>query len=75
MLEINASPERLDLHATLIRIAKSKGVRFTISTDAHHPKHLENMKYGVKMARRGWLTKNDVLNTLPYKEFIKTWEK
>jgi len=74
-MEINASPERLDLHSTLIRIAKSKGVRFTISTDAHHPKHLENMKYGVKMARRGWLSKNDVLNTLPYKEFIQTWEK
>ena len=33
------------------------------------------MKYGVKMARRGWLTKHDVLNTLPYKEFIQSWEK
>jgi DNA polymerase (family 10) len=74
-MELNASPERLDLHATLLRIAKSKGVRFTISTDAHHPRHLENMKYGVKMARRGWLTKADVLNTLPYEEFISSWAK
>ena len=68
-LEINASPERLDLHATLIRIAKSKGCRFAISTDAHHPKHLANMRYGVKMARRGWLGAADILNTLPLAQF------
>jgi DNA polymerase (family 10) len=61
--EINASPERLDLSAPLIRIAKSKGAKFTIATDAHHPKHLHNMRYGVTMARRGWLTKDDVFNT------------
>jgi DNA polymerase (family X) len=69
-LEINASPERLDLHATLIRTAKARGVRFTISTDAHHPKHLANMRYGVTMARRGWLTAGDVLNTLPAPDFV-----
>jgi len=62
-MEINASPERLDLHATLVRRAKSLGVKFVISTDAHHPKHLTNMRYGVTMARRGWLTKDDVMNT------------
>ena len=62
-MEINASPERLDLHAPLIRRAKSLGVKFVISTDAHHPKHLANMRYGVTMARRGWLTKDDVMNT------------
>ena len=54
-LEINASPERLDLDGTLVRAAKAKGARFTISTDAHHPKHLANMRYGVVTARRGWL--------------------
>ncbi len=68
-MEINASPERLDLHASLIRIAKAKGCRFTISTDAHHPKHMANMQFGVRMARRGWLTASDVLNTLPYAAF------
>jgi len=68
-LEINASPERLDLHGTLIRTAKAKGARFTISTDAHHPKHLESMKYGVVTARRGWLEPNDILNTLPADQF------
>lgn len=74
-MEINASPERLDLHATLIRIAKAKGCRFTISTDAHHPKHMANMQYGVRMARRGWLTRGDVLNTLPYEEFRSALRK
>jgi len=74
-MEINGSPERLDLHATLIRIAKSKGCKFTISTDAHHPKHMANMQYGVRMARRGWLTRGDVLNTLPYEEFRSSLRK
>jgi DNA polymerase (family 10) len=68
-LEINASPERLDLYAPLIRSAKQKGVRFTISTDAHNPKHLYNMRYGVTMARRGWLEKGDIMNTLEVEEF------
>lgn len=68
-LEINASPERLDLYAPLVRSAKQKGVRFTISTDAHHPKHLQSMRFGVTMARRGWLEKGDVMNALPAGEF------
>ena len=68
-MEINSSPERLDLSSALIRRAKALGVRFTISTDAHHPKHLANMKYGVKMARRGWLTREDVMNTRPLADF------
>ena len=70
-LEINASPERLDLNQTLIRSAKATGARFVINTDAHHPRHLRNMRYGVKMARRGWLTKSDVVNTLPLAAFSK----
>jgi DNA polymerase (family 10) len=70
-LEINASPERLDLDATLLRVARSRGARFTISTDAHHPKHLDNMVYGVLMARRGWLSRDDILNTLPLERFRK----
>jgi len=70
-LEINASPERLDLTASLIRAAKSKGCKFAISTDAHHPKHLGNMRYGVTMARRGWLEASDILNTLPAAKFAR----
>jgi DNA polymerase (family 10) len=68
-LEINASPERLDLSATLIRTAKAKGCKFVISTDAHHPKHLANMSYGVRMARRGWLEAGDILNTRSAEDF------
>jgi DNA polymerase (family 10) len=68
-LEINASPERLDLNGPMVRTAKAKGAKFIISTDAHHPKHLLNMRYGVTMARRGWLAASDVMNTLPADQF------
>jgi len=74
-LEINASPERLDLSATLIRTAKAKGCKFVISTDAHHPKHLANMSYGVRMARRGWLEAGDILNTRSAEDFAKAIRK
>lgn len=67
--EVNASPERLDLPGPLIRAAKAKGCRFTISTDAHRPGHLQNMRFGVLTARRGWLEAEDILNTRPLEEF------
>jgi DNA polymerase (family 10) len=70
-LEINASPERLDLTASLARAAKARGAKFVISTDAHHPKHLANMRYGVTMARRAWLEPSDILNTLPVEQFAR----
>ena len=70
-LEINASPERLDLSGPLIRAAKTKGCKFAISTDAHHPKHLGNMGYGIRMARRGWLEPGDVINTQSAGEFAR----
>ncbi len=67
--EINSSPERLDLSPPLLRAAKDRGVKFIISTDAHHPAHLANMRYGVTTARRGWLGPADVINTLPLDRF------
>jgi len=70
-LEINASPERLDLAPTFVRTAKAKGCKFVINTDAHHPKHLANMAYGVRVARRGWLEAADILNTLPVAKFAR----
>jgi DNA polymerase (family 10) len=70
-LEINASPERLDLTSSLVRAAKARGVKFVISTDAHHPKHLANMRYGVTMARRAWLEPSDVINTQSVEEFAR----
>ncbi len=74
-LEINASPERLDLNAGHIRAAKAKGAKFAISTDAHHPKHLGGMRYGVTTARRGWLGAADVMNTLPAAQFAEALKK
>jgi DNA polymerase (family 10) len=74
-LEINASPERLDLNSVMARSAKAKGARFTISTDAHHPNHLRSMRYGVVTARRGWLGPKDIMNTLPAADFAAALQK
>jgi DNA polymerase (family X) len=68
-LEINSSPERLDLNGAMIRQAKALGCKFTITTDAHHTSQLRNLRHGVKMARRGWLEKSDILNTLSAAKF------
>ncbi len=70
--EVNASPERLDLPSHLVRSAKRKGCKFTISTDAHRTQHLQNMKYGVITARRGWLESADIANTQSLAEFEAT---
>jgi hypothetical protein len=51
-------------------MCKEKGVKVVISTDAHHTRHLAFIRYGVTMARRGWLEKKDVINTLPVNEFL-----
>jgi DNA polymerase (family 10) len=74
-LEINASPERLDLGGPQVRAAKARGAKFAVNTDAHHPKHLLNMPYGVTTARRGWLEAADVVNTLPLAEFAAAIRK
>ncbi|MCD6108054.1 MAG: DNA polymerase/3'-5' exonuclease PolX [Thermoplasmata archaeon] len=71
LLEINAFPDRIDLNDINIRIAKEKGAKFTIGTDAHAVDHLRFIRFGVAAARRGWLDKKDVLNTYPVKEIEK----
>jgi len=70
-MEINASPERLDLNDLQARRCKQQGVPVLIDTDAHHPRHLANIGYGLAMARRAWLEPGDVLNTLPAAEFLR----
>lgn len=70
-LEHNAYPDRLDLRDQHLRLAKSKGAKFVINTDSHHTSHMEKIRYGVLQMRRAWLTKQDVLNTLPVAEFAK----
>jgi DNA polymerase (family 10) len=71
-LEINAFPDRLDLNDVYIRVAKERGVCFTIGTDAHSLEHFRYMRFGIATARRGWLEKKDVLNTYSIKEIEKT---
>lgn len=64
-VEVNASPERLDLPDEHVRWAREQGVRFVISTDAHGPAGLDDMRYGVATAQRGWVTPAEVINTWP----------
>lgn len=73
--EVNASPERLDLPSHLIRAARKMGCRFTVSTDAHRPLHLQNMRYGIATARRGWLEAGDIVNALTLPGFIAALAK
>lgn len=70
-LEISAFPARLDLNDRACQRAKEKGVRLVISTDSHTISQLNNMFFGVSVARRGWLEKKDVLNTLSLEKFLK----
>lgn len=70
VMECNASSERLDLKDTHLRMAKERGVKIVISTDAHSTRGLGLMRYGVQMARRGWLEKRDVINTLRLQELL-----
>jgi len=67
-LEVNAMPERLDLSDVGCRMAREAGVQLVISSDAHDATHLANLRYGVWVARRGWLEAKDVWNTLPLPE-------
>jgi DNA polymerase (family 10) len=68
-MELNSYPDRLDLNDINLRQAKQHGVKIVINTDAHHTSHMEKIRYGILQARRAWLTKDDVLNTRPVKEF------
>lgn len=69
-MECNAYPDRLDLRDVHLRMAKQRGVKIVISTDSHSTTHLPFMKYGVITARRGWIEKKDVVNTLPAGELL-----
>ena len=70
-MELNSYPERLDLNDVHLRMAKQHGVKIVINTDSHHTSHMEKLRYGITQARRAWLTKDDVLNTLPPQKFAK----
>jgi DNA polymerase (family X) len=68
-MELNSYPDRLDLNDVHLRQAKQRGVKIVINTDSHHTSHLDKIRYGILQARRAWLTKDDVLNTLPAPRF------
>ncbi|MDP2649410.1 MAG: PHP domain-containing protein [bacterium] len=70
-IEINAWPTRLDLVDPLVFEARKLGVKFVINTDAHATYQMDNMFYGVSVARRGWCEAKDILNTLPYEKFYE----
>jgi DNA polymerase (family 10) len=70
-MELNSYPERLDLNDVHLRMAKQQGVKIVINTDSHHTSHMEKLRYGITQARRAWLTRDDVLNTLPAQKFAK----
>jgi DNA polymerase (family 10) len=74
-MEHNAYPDRLDLNDVHMRMAKERGVKIVINTDAHHTSHLEKMRYGISQLRRAWLTKADVLNTLPADKFARAMKR
>ncbi|WP_429886565.1 DNA polymerase/3'-5' exonuclease PolX [Geoalkalibacter halelectricus] len=70
-LELNAHPDRLDLNDRHCRMAKEMGVKVALSTDAHSTAGLKNIRYGIDQARRGWLSKDDVLNTRRVTDLLK----
>jgi DNA polymerase (family 10) len=70
MLEIDGEPDRLDLDDTWARRAKDEGVRLVVDSDAHSAGQLDNMSYGVTVARRAWLESKDVANTWSLKKFL-----
>jgi len=69
-MECNSYPDRLDLKDVYLRMCKDRGVKVVISTDSHNTANLSFIRYGVTMARRGWLEKKNVINTLPTAEFL-----
>ena len=70
ILEINASPYRLDLKDSYIKKTKEAGIKMVINTDAHNLEQLHLMEYGVSQARRGWAEKNDIINAWPLEKFL-----
>lgn len=73
-LEINSSPDRMDLKDTHVRMAKELGCKFAINSDSHHSSQMGFLQYGITIARRAWLTKEDVINTMTLKELLKYWK-
>lgn len=74
-MEINSYPERMDLKDAHVRAAVKAGVKLVISTDAHNTDQLHFIKLGIGTARRGWATKNDIVNTRKLKDMLRMLKK
>ncbi len=74
-IEINANPSRLDLDWRLVHRARDKGVKIPIDPDAHTLDGLDDMRYGINIARKGWLSANDVLNTMETAALLKFFQE
>jgi DNA polymerase (family 10) len=74
-LELNSSPRRLDLYDIYCQAARTEGVLVSINSDAHSINDFNNLAFGVGQARRGWLEKDDVLNTRPLARLRKLLKK
>ena len=70
IIELNANPRRLDMDWRWWPLAKEKGIKCSINPDAHTTEGLQDLVFGVGIARKGWLTKGDVINTRPLKEVM-----
>ncbi|MGH7864593.1 MAG: DNA polymerase/3'-5' exonuclease PolX [Candidatus Binataceae bacterium] len=71
-LEVNSQPDRLDLVDSSCIAAREAGVKLVISSDSHHPRDFDGLDYGIDQARRGWIEREQVLNTLPLEEFRRS---
>lgn len=74
-LELNAQPDRLDLLDTYCHMAKAEGVLISVNSDAHSVNDFDNLEYGIGQARRGWLEKEDILNTRSFSQLRKLLKK
>ncbi len=74
-MEIDGQPARLDLFDYYCKMAKDKGAKFTVDSDAHHTNQMVNLDFGISVAKRGWVEAKDVLNTLPLEKLMKYWNR
>jgi DNA polymerase (family 10) len=75
IIELNASPWRLDMDWRWWKLAKGKGVKCSINPDAHSTRGLQDLFFGIRSARKGWLERGDVVNTLPLGEIERLLQK
>ena len=74
-IELNANPHRLDVDWRMIPAVKAAGLKVSINPDAHHPAGIADMRYGVGIARKGWLTREDVLNAMALPDLMKFFRR